>query len=405
MVRGGVLLSLAIAALLTPAIHLSPNTRPRPGYVGDAACLRCHQQQSSSFIHTAHHLTSQLPTSQSVHGSFLSGSNTLTIVDPAANTVEPGLFFKMESRANGFFETAFTGWGSQLQHRTERIDLVTGSGKRGQTYLYWQDDHLFELPVSFWADGHQWINSPGYTNGSADFSRPINPGCLECHATYIKPLSTDPATNRFDRDTLIPGISCETCHGPGAAHVALQSARANSTQPTDQAILNPAKFSRDRQVDLCALCHNGIQREPLAPAFSYLPGKPLRDFFKPLPTAALEHPLEHPDVHGNQVGLLELSRCFRSSPSMNCSTCHNVHTQEPTKDRTAAVYSPRCLTCHQWQSCGVAKTLGHRIASNCIDCHMPIEPTNAIVSETADKQVHASMRNHWIKIYPKANLP
>jgi hypothetical protein len=401
MVRRGLLLSLASAALVTPAIHSSaspPATSPRPGYVGDAACLPCHQQQSTSFLHTAHHLTSQLPTIQSVHGSFQNGTNTLTIVDPATSADEPGLFFKMESRDNAFFETAFTGWPPQLQHRTEHVDLVTGSGKRGQTYLYWQDDRLFELPISFWTDGHQWINSPGYTNGSADFSRPINPGCLECHATYIKPLSADPTTNRFDRDTLVTGISCETCHGPGAAHVALQTARlATAPQLSDQAILNPAKFSRDRQVDLCALCHNGIQREPLAPAFSYLPGKPLQDFFKPLPAATLEHP----DVHGNQVGLLERSRCFASSPSMTCSTCHNVHTAE----RTAAAYSDRCLTCHQWQSCGVAKTLGHRITQNCIDCHMPIEPTNVIVSETADKQVHATMRNHWIKIYPKAHLP
>jgi hypothetical protein len=36
---------------------------------------------------------------------------------------------------------------------------------------------------------------------------------------------------------------------------------------------------------------------------------------------------------------------------------------------------------------------------------MPIEPTTVIVSETAGKEVHATMRNHWIKIYPDAHLP
>jgi hypothetical protein len=40
---------------------------------------------------------------------------------------------------------------------------------------------------------------------------------------------------------------------------------------------------------------------------------------------------------------------------------------------------------------------------NCIDCHMPVQPTNVIVSETADQVVRATMRNHWIKVYPAAS--
>ncbi|HZL49754.1 MAG TPA: multiheme c-type cytochrome, partial [Terracidiphilus sp.] len=248
----------------------------------------------------------------------------------------------------------------------------------------------------YWTDGRQWINSPGYEDGSVDFSRPVNPGCLECHATYIRPLSQDPGTNRYDRDSLVPGISCERCHGPGAEHVARQKAGSASAS-TGQTILNPAKFSRDRQVDMCALCHNGIQREAIAPAFSYMPGKRLSDYFRLLQTDLAEHP----DVHGNQVGLLKRSRCYLSSPNMTCSTCHDVH----AKERPAASYSAKCLTCHQWQSCGLSKTMGHSIANNCIDCHMPVEPTRVIVSETADHVVRATMRNHWIKIYPGTGKP
>jgi hypothetical protein len=171
----------------------------------------------------------------------------------------------------------------------------------------------------------------------------------------------------------------------------------NSKTSADHGILNPAKFSRDRQVDLCAECHNGIQREALAPAFSYIPGRPLSDYFKPLPTTTAEHP----DVHGNQVGLLQRSKCYLSAPNMSCSTCHDVHASE----QPAASYSAKCLGCHQWQSCGVAKQMGHKIVNNCIDCHMPVEPTNVIVSQTADKMVRAKMRNHWIRVYPDARLP
>src|SRR6185437_10945304 len=160
----------------------------RANYVGDAACVSCHKEQGLSYLHTSHHLTSQLANKESVLGSFQEGSNILTIVDPTT-TAEPFLYFKMEAKKGRYYETAVTGWGKQVQTRTEPIDIVTGTGVRGATYLYWQGNQLYELPVSYWTDGHQWINSPGYENGSADFSRPVNPGCLECHATYIRPLS------------------------------------------------------------------------------------------------------------------------------------------------------------------------------------------------------------------------
>lgn len=365
----------------------------RPGYTGDAACTSCHRQQALSYLHTGHHLTSQLPSAQSVHGSFTPGANLLTIVAPGNSVGLPSLQFRMDHLANTFSETALTGFPGHLQQRRETIDIVTGSGKRGQTFLYWQQDSLFELPVSYWTDGRRWINSPGYDDGTANFSRPIYPACMECHASYLRPLSDAPDTNQYDRSSFVPGIGCETCHGPGAKHVALESTRApGAPQPADTAILNPARFSRDRQLDLCALCHNGTQRESLAQAFSYIPGQPLSLYFKPLTTSAVEHP----DVHGNQVGLLERSRCFRDSTSMTCSTCHNTH--EP--EHTAASYSAKCLNCHTWQQCGEAKHIGATIKTRCIDCHMPIEPTTVIVSTTAGSKLHATMRNHWIKVYP-----
>jgi hypothetical protein len=48
----------------------------------------------------------------------------------------------------------------------------------------------------------------------------------------------------------------------------------------------------------------------------------------------------------------------------------------------------------------MSKTLGPKIAENCIDCHMPKQPTNAIISKTAGNEVRATMRTHWIRIYP-----
>lgn len=367
-------------------------------HAGDAACLGCHQQQALPYLHTSHHLTSQLVTRDSMRLSLPGGAVTLRIVDPAKTNVEPGLSFDIKQSGGHYYQSAVTGWGARLQTRTEPMDVVIGSGRRGQTFLYWDADRLFELPVSYWTDGRQWINSPGYADGTADFSRPINPGCLECHATAIRPLSASPLTNSYEKDTLVTGISCATCHGAGEEHIAAQRGRSLSgIKAHDDAILNPTRFSRDRQVDLCALCHSGTQREEIAPALSYMPGEPLGNYFRPL----VSGDAERPDVHGNQVGLLRRSRCFLSSPKMSCSTCHDVHAAE----RPAAAYSDRCLTCHRWQSCGVAKKIGPRIADNCIDCHMPVQATTVIVSETAGKVTRATMRNHWIKIYSDRASP
>jgi hypothetical protein len=315
------------------------------------------------------------------------------IRNTAPTDVDPRLFFKMDIQHGDYYQTAVAEKGPEKITQSERIDIVTGSGTRGQTYLFWTGNELFELPVSYWTDGNQWVNSPGYKDGTADFSRHVDVRCLECHATFIKPLSTDPETNVYDRSSLVVGISCETCHGPGAAHVA--SERDGSSKPvklTDAAILNPAKFPRDRQIDLCGLCHSGGQRAELSDAFTYHPGDSLDQFLAPDPAEASDRP----DVHGNQVSMLKKSRCYLSSPAMSCSTCHDVHARE----RKAADYSDRCLSCHKWQSCGASKTLGAKIVRNCIDCHMPIQRSDAVISTTGGRSLHPSIRTHWIKVYP-----
>jgi len=371
----------------------SAQTGSRVGFAGDEACLSCHNELSTSYRRTAHFLTSQSPSKTSILGSFEEGKSILPISNPESAGDDPRLYFKMDARADGFYETAIAERNEQKLTRTERIDMVIGSGVRGQTYLYWTGNQLYELPVSYWSEGHQWINSPGYRDGTANFARHVDPRCIECHATYIKALSDDPQTNLFDRSSLVNGISCETCHGPGQNHVTQQRMIPAGSRPKpEQSILNPAKFDRDRQIDQCALCHNGTQRAELMPAFSYSPGKKLEQYLAPSTIDSQDHP----DVHGNQVGLLRRSRCYLSSSAMTCSTCHSVHAPE----QMASTYSSKCLSCHQWQSCGASKQIGPSIVRDCISCHMPLEQTNAIVSETAGKAIHTSIRTHWIKVYP-----
>jgi hypothetical protein len=356
----------------------------RAGFVGDEVCGSCHQDKLRTFQLTAHHGTSQLPSVHSIVGKFTPPENTM-------KTIDPGLSFRMDSRDGSFYETAVSGAPPHTQEHAEAFGLVIGSARKGQTYLYWKEDQLFELPVSYWIELGRWVNSPGYLDGTANFDRPVIPRCVECHATYFEPLTPAPLANRYDQSNFILGISCERCHGAGQEHVSRHHSPATTpTGPATDAIVNPGKLPRDRQIDVCAQCHGGLGEE-IAPAFSFRPGESLDAFIKlqrPAPDAKV-------DVHGNQVALLERSRCFQSSGTISCSTCHDEHAPE----ESAASYSSRCLACHQPQKCGMYKRLGPQIANNCIDCHMPVQKSNLIVSDVNGTDMRAKVRNHWIKVY------
>ncbi len=392
-----IVIALLLAApLITEARGQNPSTtapgaksHARDGYAGDDACLKCHAETVASFHHTTHYLTSSEASETSILGKFTPGNNIV-------KTVNPGLYFKMdEHRGDGgklaFSQTAVEGDAPDTTSQTEPFDVVIGSGEKGQTYLYWKSDRLFELPISYWAS-LGWVNSPGYRDGYVDFDRLIIPRCLECHATYFE--SRQPPINRYSRANVSLGIHCEVCHGPGQAHAEREKSKSASgsttamTAGSTSGILNPARFSRERQMDLCAWCHGGLGW-PLLPAFSYRPGDVLNKYVDLPPFS----PSAPPDVHGNQVGMLEQSVCFRSS-NMTCMTCHDVHVTQHDE----AYFSRKCLTCHKPDSATFSKP-GHPVTNNCIDCHMPRQHTNQIIFNSDGKRMTPEMRNHWIKVY------
>jgi hypothetical protein len=342
------------------------------------SCEACHQALDASFSQTAHFRTSAQATRQSVQGRFDAGHNAL-------RTRSPGTYFKMERRNGVFYETGVDSVHQTA--RTERIDLTVGSGRRGQSYLYWRNGLLFELPVSYLTGPAEWINSPGYPDGLIDFGRLIVPRCLDCHSTFFG-YERDPRTVRYNTRNYRLGIRCEKCHGDGERHVEYHVAHPGDS--AGQFIFNPARAPRDRKVDGCALCHSG-GRELKRPPFSYRPGADLDAFL----VAPSPHSEPTPDVHGNQVGLLERSKCFRSSPDMSCSTCHDVHVTQ----RDVAAFAQKCLGCHDAAQHPMAARIGDRLIADCIDCHMPNRKSNAIQINTPRKQVALYFRSHQIGIY------
>jgi ssDNA-binding Zn-finger/Zn-ribbon topoisomerase 1 len=349
----------------------------RQNYVGDQACRPCHSQKVASYLGTTHHRTSQLPTTESILGSFAEDKNILKTSDPA-------LYFRMESKPDGFYQTAVWGIPPATGSHSEKIDVVIGSGKKGQTYLYWKRDQLFQLPVSYWTTLLTWINSPGYRDGEVNFERSVIPNCLGCHLAYALAIGSPILSNQFKPESLVMGISCERCHGAGRLHVEAKRATKQVN------IINPARLSRDGQINVCAQCHGGV-RAPLVDPFSYVPGESLDKYFR-IDDA---NPVKTADVHGNQVALLQMSRCYQSSEKMTCSTCHDVH--ETQQDLEA--FSKRCLNCHQAEDCGEFHKSGEKFLGNCLNCHMPVQASNLIISNWNGKKTRAMVRSHWIKIY------
>ena len=372
----------AVAAELAAARHRTEAVRA-DNAAGDTACLSCHQQKAS-FEQTAHRLTSSLPTRSSILGSFSHGENVL-------RTANPYLYFRMDSTATGFYETAVMGRAPDTSTYSQRIAYVTGL-RNGQSYLYWLGDQLYQLPVSYWT-GIGWANSPGYRDGRPNFERPIPPRCLECHTSGFQSVADPSVINRYRPTGALLGITCETCHGSGRDHVTHERSLLRALLPS--AIVNPARLPRARQLDGCALCHGGTAPLRTAP-FSYVPGQALEKRFA-LSTAPDSGAI---DVHGNQVALLERSRCFRSS-QLTCATCHDVHLQQ----RDIVALSGRCLTCHTLQNCGLFPRHGRELVGRCVDCHMPLLPSTTLISISLGRRLRPQLRTHWIKVYPQFQSP
>ncbi len=353
------------------------------GFAGSASCASCHKDIYLSHIQTAHYHDSRPPSSAGIRGSFA----------PPANRFHYNRFTDvvMEQTDSGFFQTAYI---NGAPFRKEAFGMVIGSGRKGQSYLYWQGDRLFQLPISYYTPLSDWCISPGYNPSMVYFNKAIPGRCIECHGTYARIDATANGPALFDSSSIIYGIDCERCHGPAAAHVAFQ--QANPDQKTARYIINPALLTRKQRLDACALCHSGFRDEKRA-AFSFQVGDDLDEFsraiYQPDSSAAL-------DVHGNQYGLLTASKCFRRS-QMDCSSCHQVHRNEVNDPR---LFSARCMQCHEEHTanfCSLVPAKGVRLSDNCIDCHMPLLASKKIILQMNDPKKSAAdlVRTHRIAIY------
>lgn len=361
-------------------------------YAGSSTCISCHANVVAAYAANAHGASTHQANATTIMGSFNPDSNRFHYT--------PSISVRMEERDGQFFQTAYE---NDVAKASYPFDIVIGSGRKAQTFLYWNEKEVYQLPITYSVVGKCWVNSPNYPADRVRFDRVIPIGCFECHASYIERTGAREQNgyrvDAFNSTTLIYGIDCERCHGPAAAHVAYQ--QDHPTEKVAKYITSFKQLNNIQQMEACATCHSGL-REPIRSPFLFRPGYSLKDFYQPDTTQVSPDQL---DVHGNQYQLLMASKCFQGAiETMSCNSCHDPHAMERNNMK---VFSTRCMSCHQEntpQFCSFAPKVGATIVNNCIDCHMPATPSKLISLQAEGKKEHIEnlVRSHLIGIYPDA---
>ena len=359
-------------------------SHPEAGdFVGSMTCLECHEDIYKTHIQTAHFLTSAPASKKTILGPIGSKATTIKLQDIDIIIGKKGgdLFQQVHQRTKN------------LVLSPQRIDVVIGSGVKGQSYLTWEEDQLFQLQASYYPPGAAWINSPGFPQQY--LKRPIRDGCLKCHTTYATNKDFSGRGNRYESEQIVFGVDCERCHRPGAKHVIFH--RQHPEVQSAQFILKLDTLSRQQRLDVCAQCHSGPRDAIIkGNAFSFLAGENLEDYSRNYYTGQQDEEL---DVHGNQYGLLTASKCFTQSTELDCSTCHDPHRNQRGN---LQYFNQKCLQCHSGDQmlCSASSAVRSTTSNQCTGCHMPMTPSKLMSMELTDgAQVAAQVRTHLIGIY------
>src|SRR5687768_9845544 len=106
-----VFIAASFASLLVLA-QTSPSVAPLSSNSVEA-CQPCHSEIVRAFKDTAHYNASRPASAGAILGHFVTGKNLL-------QTKIDGVHFKMEQRADGFYQTGY----EKGRTRAERFDLV-----------------------------------------------------------------------------------------------------------------------------------------------------------------------------------------------------------------------------------------------------------------------------------------
>jgi predicted CXXCH cytochrome family protein len=358
--------------------------QPMPaGYVGSRACAKCHAAEFAAWSGSQHALAMQVPDEHTVLGDFNDASFEHFGVTSR--------FFRRDGRyvvrTDGpdgklaDFEVQHTFGVYPLQQylldigggRLQALSIAWDSRARADGGQRWF--HLYPDERIDHADELHWTKRQQNWNYM----------CADCHATDLQ-KNYDAATDTFATRWAEADVGCESCHGPGSAHVAWAGAAASAGTPAgpngltvhfgerrsaswriDPATGNAARSharDADTEIDVCAQCHS--RRGQFSNG--YHPGEELEDHYLPaLLTAGLYYPDGQQRDEVYNWGSFLSSRMY--SKGVTCGDCH-----EPHGAKLRAAGNAVCAQCHLASK---FETTAHHFhqpgtpGSQCAACHMP----------------------------------
>lgn len=341
-VLGAVILFCLFPATVLPAQNVND------GYVGAKVCGTCHPAEYGS-------------QSQSNHARTLHPGSAIAQLDVPGgagleSTDAKAAHFEFQKGPAEYSVTVTLG----DQQKQLPIDWIFGAADQGYTFFSrLSAGEFLEHRLSYYKRKRGFDITPGQRAHPSltledAIGRRLSSNeafrCLRCHSTYVTQTPDGP-----DFSSVVPGVTCERCHGSGAAHVNAIRSRAS-----ERRILNPGKLSGDDLLLMCGECHRA---EPPA---GMLVDDPVMTRFQP-------------------VGL-QLSACFqKSNGAITCTTCHNPH--QNARRNANDFYNQHCVDCHSRASRVKCKV---QPAGDCVSCHMP---------ETRPLR-HMTFTDHWIRVRP-----
>ena len=259
-----------------------PTGTARSGYIGSAACGRCHSDKVVSWSQTAHN--------SAVRSWNRAGlSNLLMVNDVNANGADD-----FHDGLDLATTPAFAGYGAsapKLQFVASsatpyqvRIGTVTynvnrtmgGNGLFAQRYLTKLGASYYVLPFEYDEakqvysafDASDWYDSENtprnITASNAQPTRSFEAQCSGCHNTG-EMLSG--GSSGFTTGYVEMNIGCEQCHGPGAAHAVMGDTR-KIENPGDLLDGTPEGVAKANAI--CTRCHiKGSSVDPLPGSASH----------------------------------------------------------------------------------------------------------------------------------------
>ncbi len=334
------------------------------GYAGSASCRECHAQFYSLWSTSFHGLAMQPYTPQLAQTKLT--PQTLEIVAGRSR-------FRADLASGVVIEHTATN--------ETRYPITQALGGKNVFYFLTPLERgwLQVLPVAYDVRRQEWFDTTasamrhfGDRQDAALYwkERPLtfNTSCFACHVSQLA-NNYNLAADSYHTTWAEPGINCETCHGPSAAHVKLfQELPTNQPAPADLKLVVTKKLTIEQRNATCAPCH--AKMSPVT--MNFAPGERFFDHFD---LVALEDADFYPD--GRDLGenytytQWRQSACAESG-QLDCIHCHTSSGRYRFKD--AAKANDACLPCHAERVANATAHTHHpegTPGNQCVACHMP----------------------------------